>query len=109
MFLIYLAGMSNGIYGLLNVLGGVSQLRLKKIQVWAAWLMILFGILLLVAGVTVVMQNYIALPLLLIGLIAIHFLTLNNGMQMYKKINAKHHLIRVGISIFLIVLTANSF
>jgi len=54
------------------------------------------------------MQNQAAIPLLLIGLIAIHFLTLNNGIQMYKKINPKHHLIRVGISIFLIVLTVQA-
>lgn len=109
MVLIYIAGISNGIYGLMNMMGGIMQLRQKKIQVWSAWLMIIMGFVIIMSGAVVMRQGQMGVTMLIVGLVAIHLLTLNNGWYMYGKINLRHHLLRLGISILLLVLTVWSY
>jgi hypothetical protein len=42
--------------------------------------------------------------ILIIGLVAIHTLTIINGFHLYGKVNIRHHLFRFVVSIFLLVL-----
>ena len=90
-------------YGGLTILGGSIQLKYKKINSWASLLMIIGGVLTLIS---VFLNSRLAtygIYFLTIGLILIHIATINNGFKMYGKINLKHHIVRLGISIALIV------
>ncbi len=99
--LVIIAGLLVGLYGLLNAFAGFSQLKARKIQAWSAWLMLGFGLLLLASGVMLVMRLPVALVLLVIGLVAIHLLTINNGFHLHGKINPAHHLLRLAVSVIL--------
>jgi hypothetical protein len=96
-----IAGILVGLYGLVNALAGFSQLKAQQIQPWSAWLMLGSGLLLIFSGVAVAAQLSFALIVLLIGLAAVHLLTLNNGYHLYGKINLQHHIVRLVISVTL--------
>lgn len=88
-------------YGLLNAFAGSTQLKAGKIQPWSARLMLGFGLLLLLCGISLMMKLPFALWILGIGLIAIHLLTVKNGLSLYGRLNPVHHLFRLVISLAL--------
>lgn len=93
-----------GLYGVLNAFTGLSQIGQGKIPVWSASLMLVSGLLIAVSGIMLFGQFSFTLYILIIGLVAIHALTISNGFHLYGKINIRHHLFRFAISIFLFVL-----
>ncbi len=96
------------VYGMLNALAGLMQLKSKEIQRWSAWLMLGFGALIIYSGVTMAMHTSFSLYALVFGLIAIHLLTLNNGYHLHSRINPGHHFLRFFIFFVLIVLALMS-
>jgi len=50
-----------------------------------------------------ILENY-TIAILITGLILIHVAAVNNGFKMYGKINVKHHMVRLIISILIIAL-----
>jgi hypothetical protein len=102
---LWLGGIFSIIYGSLTAFAGYGQTRIGKIQIWAAWLFILFGLTVVGAGVIVFLHSGAALWVLLIGLLGIHGLAINNGWKMHGRINPSHHLGRLVISIVLLALT----
>jgi uncharacterized membrane protein len=89
-----------GIYGILSILAGIFQLKQKKINKWANLLMIIGGILVLIS---LIPNINLGIYVLITGLISIHVSAINNGYKMYGRINPKHHVIRLCISIALII------
>ena len=96
-----ISGSLTALYGILNTFAGISQLKAGMIQPWSAWCMMISGLLLIASGVMLVFNLPLAIPLLVIGLIAIHLLTINNGLHMHGKIKPGHHLLRLAFSLIL--------
>ncbi len=92
-------------YGALTAFAGAGQLKTKKIQTWAAWGMILFGLIVVTSAVLILLKLGCALWVLLVGLLGIHAVAINNGYKMFGKINPVHHVARLFVSLFLIMLT----
>jgi uncharacterized membrane-anchored protein len=97
-----ISGIITALYGILNTFAGVTQLKVKKIQTWAAWLMVASGLLLLAAGYLVMARSLFSLTALVIGLIAVHVVTIINGLYMHGRIQPGHHLFRLVISLVLL-------
>jgi len=93
------------VYGALTAFAGFGQVQARKIQPWAAWGMLLCGALVVATGMMTLLGLPSALWLLLLGLVGIHALAINNGFQLYGKLNPSHHLGRLFISILLFGLT----
>lgn len=92
-------------YGILTISTGIIvQLQQKEINLWASILMIIGGILTAGSIIFKSILSYYAIYLLIIGLLLIHAAAINNGFKMYGRINIKHHLIRLSVSILIIVL-----
>ncbi len=92
------------LYGALTSFAGFGHSRQDKIQSWAAWGMVLCGGLVMVAGVLALFTSGSSPWTLVVGLIGIHVLAINNGLNMFGKITLSHHLVRLVISIGLITL-----
>lgn len=92
-------------YGLLIALAGPQQWRQKRVQGWSALGMLLTGVLMLFAGFLLWQGTQHALVALLVSLLALHSLTIQNGLRMHGKINWSHHYGRLGLSILLMSLT----
>lgn len=90
------------IYGGLTALVGIIQLKKRQIKIWASFSMILGGlsVIILVISKLAVYKIY----MLIAALLLIHIVTIDNGVNIYGKINPKHHIIRLCISILIIVL-----
>ncbi len=91
-------------YGTLTAIGGITQLSQKKIHLWASILMIIGGLLTAASIIFNSILSYCTTYLLIIGLIIIHIVSINNGLKMYGKINVKHHIVRLFISLLIITL-----
>jgi hypothetical protein len=102
---LWAAGILSGIYGALTAFAGLGQTKANKIQTWAAWGLVLCGLLVIAAGVMTLLQTNLALWILVAGLLGIHLLAINNGYKMFGKINPSHHLARFIVSAVLIGLT----
>ncbi|MEW6241085.1 MAG: hypothetical protein AB1564_09800 [Chloroflexota bacterium] len=92
-------------YGALTAFAGIGQLKVRSIQTWAAWGMVLFGLVVFASAVLILLGSEYALWILLVGLIGIHVIAINNGYKMFGKINPVHHAARLFVSLFLIILT----
>lgn len=92
------------IYGGLTVLASVVQFKQKKINLWANLLMLFGSVLIIVSAIFEHTLQSKTIYLLVTGLISIHIAAIDNGYKMYGKINFKHHIIRLIISILIIVL-----
>ena len=103
--LLWVAVIFSVIYGALVAFAGIGQTRAKKIQSWAAWVMIVCGLVVIAAGVLTLLHSTSALWLLGLGLVGIHAITINNGYKMFGKINPSHHIARLVVSIVLFILT----
>ena len=95
---LWLGGVLSMIYGVLSMFAGFGQ-------TWAAWLFALCGLIVIIAGATVLLRSGSSIWLLVTRLLGIHALALNNGFRMFGKVNPSHHLMRLVISITLITLT----
>ena len=101
---LWAAALLSMIYGALTAVAGFGQTRADKIQPWAAWGLVVCGAIIIAAAILILGRSGAALPVLGIGLIAIHGLAINNGLKMFGKINPSHHLARLGVSILLMAL-----
>ena len=91
-----------GLYGILNAFAGWSQSKQDKIPAWSASLMLVSGLFILASGAMLFWKLPLTIPVLVIGLLAIHGLTIRNGLYLYGKINIQHHIFRFVISIILL-------
>jgi hypothetical protein len=102
---LWIAVIFSGIYGLLTIFAGVSMAKIGKVQSWAAWGFVLFGILLVAACIAALLHFSLALWVLVIGLLGIHVIAINNGYKLFGRLNPSHHLVRLLISVVLVGLT----
>jgi len=91
-----------GLYGVLNAFAGFSQLKQDKIPIWSAALMLASGLLIFASGIMLLGKFGYTLPALVVGLTAIHGLTIRNGLYLHGKITPQHHIFRFAISIVLV-------
>lgn len=92
------------LYGGLTILAGSTELKEKNINLWPSLSMIIGGIIIILSIIFKNLSMIFMFILLLTGLIMIHIAAIRNGLNMYGKLNLKHHLVRLGISILIIVL-----
>ena len=90
------------VYGGLTVFAGITQLKQRKISTLSSFTMILGGSLIILSSIKGTVLEYYTFYILILGLLLIHFSAINNGFKLYGKINIKHHLIRLIISILII-------
>jgi hypothetical protein len=90
------------VYGLLTAFAGLSQFRHKNIQAWAAWGLLVFGLLVATGGLLLLLSPGLSLPVMVVGLVGIHLLAINNGLKIFGKINPSHHLFRLLVSLTLL-------
>lgn len=90
------------IYGGLTALVGIIQLKQRKVKRWSSLSMILGGI----SAIILVISKFepYNIYLLIAALLLIHIVAIDNGINMYGKINPKHHIIRLCISTLIIIL-----
>ena len=100
-----LVAVAAGAYGLLNAYAGWTQWYKDDIPRWSAGGMFVAGVFVIAAGYLTWQGDLFAVWVLLFGLLAIHLLTLENGMKMHGKINPGHHLLRLAISLALLIPT----
>jgi hypothetical protein len=105
MLLNILIALAAGVYGLLNAYAGWTQWYKAEIPRWSAGGMFVAGLFVMAAGYLVWQEDLFAVWVLLLGLLAIHILTLENGMKLHGKINPGHHLLRLAISLALLIPT----
>jgi hypothetical protein len=91
-------------YGLLTAFAGASQIRTKKIHPWAAFGMLMMGMLVAACGLFALLNRHEALIGLGIGLVGVQLLAINNGLTMFGRVNPTHHLIRFALSLMLFIL-----
>jgi hypothetical protein len=103
--LLWIAVILSVVYGALTAFAGFGQIRMNKIQHWAAWGMVLFGLMVITSAALILLRSSAALWVLAIGLVGIHAITINNGFKMYGRINPSHHLVRLAVSLVLVGLT----
>ena len=92
------------VYGGLTAIGGIIQLKQRKIKLWASLSMAVGGvfIIFLTCFNLILVKGKI---FMLIGALAlIPAAAVNNGFVMHGRINLKHQGIRLGISLLIIVL-----
>jgi hypothetical protein len=100
----WIAAILSAAYGGLTAFAGVGQLKSRKIQTWAAWGMILFGLIVVASAALLLLESTAAIWALLVGLLGIHAIAFNNGYKLFGKINPVHHAARLFVSLFLIML-----
>ena len=64
--------------------------------------MLVSGLFIFASGAMLFWKLSLTIPVLVIGLLAIHGLTIRNGLYLYGKINIQHHIFRFVISIVLL-------
>lgn len=101
--LLWIAIVLGVIYGILNMIVGFSQIGKNNIQIRSSIGMLVSG-LAIVLAMFLSTYKVLSITLLIVGLIAIHILTLINGYRLYGKINIKHHIIRFILSAIIVVL-----
>jgi hypothetical protein len=101
----WLGGILSAIYGTLTAFAGYGQSKVGKMPMWEVWSFSFSGLIVLAAGILTLLQVGSALWILVVGLFCVHVLAINNGLKMFGKINASHHLVRFIVSVVLIVLT----
>jgi len=92
------------LYSGLTILAGSTELKEKNINLWSCLFMIIGGIIIILSIIFKNLSMIYMFILLITGLIMIHIAAIRNGLKMYGKLNLKHHLVRLGISILIIVL-----
>ncbi|MFA5523400.1 MAG: hypothetical protein WDA24_03495 [Tissierellales bacterium] len=92
------------VYGLLNLIAGLTQIKQKKIDTWSSIVIIVGGVLIAISVIFSSKGSYF-FYLLLLGLIIIHIATIRNGIKMFGKLNWKHHIVRFLISLTLVILS----
>jgi hypothetical protein len=90
------------VYGALTAFAGLGQVRAQKIQAWATWGMVLFGLMVITSAVLILLDSGFAFWVLLIGLVGIHAITINNGYKLFGKVNLSHHVVRLIVSLLLL-------
>jgi len=91
-------------YGGLNILAGIIQMKQNDINLWASLTMIIGGTIIISSIIFSYLLMYHISSLLILGLVLIHITAISNGFRIHGKINPKHHIIRLGISILIIAL-----
>lgn len=92
------------VYGSFMVLGGLTQVKKKKIYLWSAISMIIAGLVIVVAPFIIFQSNFTGIMLLIVSLLIIHISAISNGIKMHGKINVIHHGFRLLISVCIVTL-----
>lgn len=91
------------IYGGLSILTGAIELRARNIPFWSAISLILGGAGILGSPYLIYFNSNYLLALIFF-LLWMHLMAFVNGFYLHGKINKKHHLIRLTISVMILVL-----
>jgi hypothetical protein len=91
------------IYGLLSVVTGAFQIKVRKIPMWSAICMTILGGVILTSALLALINSKIIIILLLCFL-CLQVIAVINGLYLYGKINITHHFIRFCISVIIIIL-----
>lgn len=92
-----------GVYGLLTLTAGTGQLKAKKIPVYLAAGMLLSGLLMLGSIFLYYVNPAWSISILVAGLVLMHFIAIQNGLHLHGKLNFRHHLIRLLLSIITVL------
>jgi hypothetical protein len=103
--MLWSAGILSTIYGALTAAAGIAQTKAGRTQRWAAWGLVVSGLVVIAGAVLTWLHAGNAFWVLAAGLVAIHALAINNGLKMFGKINPSHHVARLVISVVLLALT----
>lgn len=101
----------SSIYGLLSIIAGVSQRNnaISRIRNSGLYGLVSGGLLILLSIIGIITNRQIFVISLIAGLLVLHIIAIYNGRIAYGKINIKHHLIRLLLSIWLVALFLMNF
>lgn len=91
------------VYGSLTILAGSLQLKQRKISLLSSLLMIVCGAA-LIAFTTFLSSMASSLFAIIASLTVLHMAAISNGLHMFGKLNIKHHIARLMISLTLVFL-----
>ncbi len=94
------------IYGSLTILTCMVQLKRKEIKMWSNILMFMGSASIITVMILSVTQRHNLILYLCSGLVLIHISAVNNGLHLNKKLNPRHHMIRMVLSILIVTLYA---
>lgn len=92
------------LYGGLTIFAGITQLKGSNIGLSSSLIMIIGGVLIILSSFPSMILGSYTIILLILGLIMIHISAINNGLKMYGKINIKHHIVRLALSILIVAI-----
>lgn len=101
----------SSIYGLLSIIAGISQRNnaISRIRHSGIYGLVGGGLLILLSIIGIITSQLYFVISLIVGLLILHIVALYNGRITYGKINVKHHLIRLLLSIWLVALFLMNF
>ncbi|HEY8365408.1 MAG TPA: hypothetical protein VIK84_07515 [Haloplasmataceae bacterium] len=91
------------VYGGLNILAGVNQIKNKVIKLDTVIMMIMGGLFIIISSILSDTSFYF-LYLLILGLVLIQIASIINGLRMYGKLHISHHLLRLIITLTMVLL-----
>lgn len=94
------------VYGALTVTAGISQLKNKNTSIRLNCILgvIPGGLLVIVSNLNVLITTGYLFYILILGLMILHVSAIVNGLLIHGKLNLKHHIIRLIVSVLLIVI-----
>lgn len=94
------------IYGLLSIVAGISQLKNKDSNMKLNCILgvIPGGLLIIVSNLNMFIATRYLFYILIIGLVILHISAIINGLLIHGKLNLKHHVIRLIVSLLMLVL-----
>ncbi|MBT3188253.1 MAG: hypothetical protein HN736_02980 [Anaerolineae bacterium] len=99
MLTLLLAGSIALIYGAFTAFDALKAMRQEKLSLSSAALMGFIGLIIMFSSLFIPFQIQLAFYALLAGLIALHIVAIKNDLAMHGKINPKHHIVRLIISL----------
>lgn len=102
--MIYVFTIACIIYGGLMITAGIVEFlqKQRKLSIQATLLTITGGALVLVSAILNYTSKDSVIYILVLGLVIIHFTSIRNGIELYGKINYKHHIIRLAVSLLIL-------
>jgi hypothetical protein len=103
-FLTILGVVLIAVWGLLNAIAAIGQMRAREIPLWSAIGLLLGALGLFVAAWLLATGNPSTMLNLIGSLLLIHVVTIYNGYHLFGRFKASHHLGRLAVSLALIAI-----
>ncbi len=101
MLTLFLAGLMALIYGAVIAFGALKAMRQEKLSIGSTAAMGFAGLIIMFSALFIPFQIQLAFYALIAGLIAMHILAIKNELNTHGKINPKHHLLQLIISLLI--------